>query len=624
MTVAIAQADLFGQDKKLRTPKVKRSSEVESFPGGEIEYRPYQVECVDANIEALDQGVYRQVNSLATGAGKTIMIGLLIKRLRERALAEGCSPGKVLVIAHRTELVESNAEKIKWVNPELSVQIEQADLKSNADADVISASIATIGRSGSDRIKKFNPEDFMAVVIDEAHHAAGSTYKRVLIEHFKTDDPNTHIMTSGWSATIRRNDGKGLDDLFDEIVYHKGIQDFIEEGWLTRLRGVRVGTDTNLNEVTTLAGDFNQGQLENAVNTPARNAVLYNAWKKHSLDAGRKSTLVFCVDKAHARAVQETFGVNGVSAGLILGDTDRDERKNTLKMFSKREIPVLINVGVMTEGTDVPCIDTILMARPTQSSPLYIQIIGRGLRLFGGKEDCVVIDVVDICQSHSLMTVPVLFGLNQDFDPEGEDIVRVSNRIQEMAEENGGVLSAKSMQEAEKIQSEDFDPFSTMQPPEDIQEMSELKWYMTGENKYRADIKGGDAKRGNIEVKLDEIGHWEITHNKPNGIETTIRRRNDVDIAFQAADKYIKEQFPESIALMSKQQDWHKNAPSAAQINLLKRIGKWLPEGVPENLTKGTASDAIDKCFKIMNAAKKGNRKATPPKRVDAVKVGKI
>ena len=628
---AAIQAALFGDmpEKEIeeapKRRKPKKSSTVEAFSTGEIQYRPYQEECIEAIMDAYDHGVMRQVESLSTGAGKTIMIGLLIKKFRERQIEEGKEPLKTLVIAHRKELVEQNAQKVKWVNPDLTVQIEQADLLSDSSADVISASIATIGREGSSRLKKFKPRDFGLVIVDEVHHAAASTYTRVLLDHFKTDHPDSHILVTGWSATVRRHDGKGLDKIFDEITYHKGVQDFIEEGWLCRLRGVRVSTDTDISEVGNVAGDFNQGELRDTINTPGRNEVLYQAWKKHALEGGRHSTLIFCVDRAHASSVQEVFQNHGVEAGLILGNTHRDERSETIEKFGKREIPVLINVGVMTEGTDVPAIDTIIMARPTQSSPLYIQIVGRGLRLYEGKEHCLVVDVVDICQTHSLMTVPVLFGLNEEFDPEGEDLVDTARRINEMAEDNGAVLNAVSIEDAEKIMSEDFDPFSVAQPPEEIQNMSEMKWFQAGEDRYRADIKGGDVKRGHIEVRNDGLDHWEVVHHRADGTETVIRRRNDVNLAFQAADSFIKSSYADAVALMGKTQSWHEHPPSEAQLRLLRKVGKWLPEGIPQNVTKGQAAELIDKSFKLMESAKKKNRNAKPPRKaVDHVKVGKI
>jgi len=458
---------------------VGNPAEVQAFSDAPIAIRPYQEESIVESLEAWERGICRQVVSMATGGGKTICFSLLAQRFLDRLKAKGVprKKRKVLILAHREELVRQNAEKFKWVNPDLKVQIEQGPLHAELDTDIISGCVATMGRNGSSRIHRFDPSDFCMVIVDEVHHAASDSYKRILHDFFHTNDPDSTLFVSGWSATVKRSDGKGLEDVFDEIVYHKGILSLINEGYLTRLRGKLISTDVDLSSVGNVMGDFNQGQLGATVNTPHRNSMMVKAWEEEVRDAGRKSTMVFCVDREHAAAVRDLFQASGIPTEMVLGNTPKEERERILNDFSAGHLAVLVSVLVYTEGTDIPCIDTIIMGRPTQSSSLYQQIMGRGLRLFPGKEDCLVLDVVDTCSKNSLVTVPALMGLNKDFDAKGEDMVVIAEKVQAMADRNAGVVNALDMAHAERIIAEDFDPFSTMPPPDEIQRMSEMKWF---------------------------------------------------------------------------------------------------------------------------------------------------
>ena len=572
--------------------------------------RPYQDDCITACLDALHRGIRRQVVSCPTGSGKTIIFANLIAQLP----APRPGADQVLVLAHREELVRQNAEKIANANPDLHVAIEKGDEHASPYADVISASVPTLGRAESKRIQKFDPSKFKAVIVDEMHHSAADTYRRI-IDHFGILEDDSEMALFGFSATVRRADRRQMDDLYEEIVYHRSLLEMVEEQWLARLRAVRISTGTDLSSVEVRAGDFATNQLEEAVNTPERNRTLLKAWRDHC-EGQRHSTLIFCVDRKHMRDVTDLFVEQGVAAQHIHGGTEKNERRGLLRRFGDRQFPVLVNVGVMTEGTDVPCIDSVIMARPTRSSVLYQQIVGRGLRLYEGKPDCLVIDLVDVCQHHALTTTPALFGLRPDFDVEGEDVVETAKKIAELSIENPTVLDADSIAAAERIVSQEFDPFSIAEPPEEIRALSNLLWREVGEGRYRADFpKGreeGQRMKGFMEIQQDMLGNWDLTLTHSAGETTNLRNYNDLQLVFQAADKHVSTNYSTYLPLMKKDQNWQIEPATPAQIEFMRMLDVQFVPG----MTKLDAKKAIDAA--ILQKRKRNFRNAKRRTAADA------
>lgn len=183
--------------------------------------------------------------------------------------------------------------------------------------------------------------------------------------------------------------------------------DMIGEKWLSNVIFTTVHSKADVSRVRRgPAGDFQVGDLSRAVNSPETNEITVRAWMARA--AGRKSTLIFCVDLAHLSDLTATFRRYGVQANFVTGDTPKRVRSERLDAFRNRQYAVLLNCGVFTEGTDIPNIDCVVLARPTKSRNLLVQMIGRGMRLYPGKENCHIIDMVASLEA-GIITTPTLY-----------------------------------------------------------------------------------------------------------------------------------------------------------------------------------------------------------------------
>lgn len=376
--------------------------------GLRFELRPYQTDALDRGDEAEGRGVRRQLGVAATGLGKTIMFCALAQK----------RGGRALILAHRDELVSQAVAKVQEVWPGIDVGVVKAE-RNECDAHVIVASVQTLSRRA--RLDQFvtalmDPfipvEPLELVVVDEAHHAAAESYKRVLSALHAGEDDGPLLL--GVTATPDRGDGRGLDDLFDEIVWSYDLLWGIRSGYLSDVRGKRITVeDLDLSKVKMRGGDFDQGMAGAAMEDARSPEVIVSAWLEHARD---RRTLCFTPTVALAEAIAFEFSQSGVRAEWVSGETPLDERRRILRAYANGEIEVLANCAVLTEGYDEPRTDCIIIARPTRSRALYTQMVGRGTRRHPEKTDCLVLDVVGATTIHSLVTVPSLFGLHGDFE----------------------------------------------------------------------------------------------------------------------------------------------------------------------------------------------------------------
>ncbi|MEI2780926.1 MAG: DEAD/DEAH box helicase [Candidatus Competibacter sp.] len=345
-----------------------------------MELKPRQIEAYNAVNEHLTSGINKQLVALPTGVGKTVL---------------GCHIANTfkssLFLVHRKELIDQTARTMRAICPEIEIG-EVAN-------GIVNIKPFTIGmiQTAVNRLPKLDKNLFEMMIIDEAHHAMAKTWKQVA-EHFDTR------LRLGLSATPDRADGAPLANLFDKIVYQMSVAAAVKEGYLCQPRCFQYRTDVNISSVKNAAGDFRSNDLSRMVNTQKRNDLVLKCYMDKSI--GRKA-LGFAVDIAHAKALATTFRDEGIRAEWVSGDdSDREEK---IELFRRNEIQVLFNAMLLTEGFDMPDIETILMARPTQSKVLFTQMAGRGLRLFDGKDYCLIMDFVDLTNKHNLATSWALF-----------------------------------------------------------------------------------------------------------------------------------------------------------------------------------------------------------------------
>jgi superfamily II DNA or RNA helicase len=404
--------------------------------------RPYQVEAQQAILEQRARGVRSQLVSLATGLGKTVIIATLPKLLSLRT-------GEVtLVVAHRDELIEQIAEKMKVENPEAVIGIEKAERRAADDSTIVVATVQTLAEKRLEEFVARFRRRIALFVIDEAHHAAAPSY-RAIVDAILGQRPEAMIL--GFTATPNRGDGVRLVDVFEKIVYTMDARKGIDAGYLVPVKSYAVATGVSLDEVASRGGDFVIGQLAQAVNVGQRNERIVAAYKQNTPDL---KALVFTASVEHARDVAEEFVARGVRAEWASGETPREERERIVRDFRGEGIDVLVNCGLYLEGFDVPSVQVILNARPTKSTTLYTQITGRALRPLdeiatplsntnsglerreliekSAKPAAIVIDLVDQAQRHQLMTVPSLYGLPPHIDAQGRMTAQVADKFEEL------------------------------------------------------------------------------------------------------------------------------------------------------------------------------------------------
>lgn len=329
--------------------------------------RPYQREAVDA-IEAALRDARSTLVVMPTGTGKTVTFASAINRLSKR---------RVLVLAHREELLRQNAATISAVTGR-ACEIDKAGEYASRDGNnIVVASVQTqIARwCEEQRMHRHDPEDFDLVIIDEAHHAPADSYRRV-VDHFQS---NPHVRLIGVTATPDRLDEAALGQVFESVAFDYELSDAVRDGWLVvpHQRIVTV-TDLDLSAVRTTAGDLNQGDLEAVLEAEK---VLYGIAVPTLEMAGDKKTLVFAASVRHAEMLAELFNrYKPESARMVCGATPAPERQQLFADYRTGRFQFLCNVGVATEGFDEPGIECIAMARPTKSRALYAQAVGRGTR----------------------------------------------------------------------------------------------------------------------------------------------------------------------------------------------------------------------------------------------------
>lgn len=520
--------------------------------------RPYQTACGEANLADYDKGVRRMLNVMATGTGKTVTFARLKELFKSRL------PGQMMVVSHTEELVQQNAAKLRDVNPSLKVGVEMAGIYAEGTDDIISASVQTLGRLGTRRLDKFNRDMVDKLVVDEAHHSTTDAYRRVLDWSGVLNDDSDKLLV-GVTATPQRTDGVTLEGAYEKISYVYGIRQAISDGWLCRIRGFRITTDTTL-DVSKSAGDFVKSELALAVNTDERNKRVVDGWVKLG---GQRKTIAFTVDIDHAVKLAEEFKSRGISAEAVWGDDP--ERAAKLERHRNGDSTVLCNCSVLAEGYDDPSIACVLLARPTASPVLFAQMVGRGTRLYEGKVDLLVIDVVDATVSHSIVTLPTLMGLANALDLNGGDLLEAVEALEAAQADNPTVDFSKLESLAGLKQLiEQVNMLEVRFPPE-VEASSDLTWFRAVDGGYRMNIPAEGEGQGFVRVFENTLGQWELA-GKING-EEFHGKRTTMEDAFKTCDEQVRKRVNKlTIQYLLREATWHGKPVTKGQIQMLARL----------------------------------------------------
>jgi superfamily II DNA or RNA helicase len=342
-----------------------------------MDLRPYQ--------SALIGSIYGQWKShrsicaqLATGGGKTV----IFSAIAADSVAQG---DRVLVLAHREELITQAAAKLGGITG-IAPGIIKAGITPNYERLIQVASVQTlVNRLGSIASPQL-------IITDEAHHATAATYQAIYAAFPRA----SHL---GVTATPIRTDGQGLDDIFDALVTGPSTAGLMAQGHLSQYKLFADANPMTTKGVRSCGGDYSASQLEKANPIVELSGNLVQAYQRH---AAGKRCITFAPTVNYSKAIAARYLAAGIPAMHLDGTTDPDTRRAALEMFRRGEVLVLSNVGLFTEGTDVPALDAVQVARPTKSLALWLQMIGRALRTAEDKPHAILLDHTQNWLTHGL------------------------------------------------------------------------------------------------------------------------------------------------------------------------------------------------------------------------------
>jgi hypothetical protein len=359
-----------------------------------------------------------------------------------------------------------------------------------------------------------------------------------------------------------RGDQVGLNAVFQEIVYHKSILEMIMAGYLSDLRGVQVGLQVDFRRLHTRAGDFLEGELEDLLLEADAPEHICKAYREHA--TGRKA-LLFTPTVNMAMLMAAALRADGVAAEMLCGETPLGERRAILQRLRSGETCVVCNCAVLTEGFDEPSVDSIIIMRPTKSPTLYTQMIGRGTRLFPGKDDCLVLDLVGATSRHDLMNVASLAGLPLDFLQNGESLAEGAERVEAERLDWQGKLVAKRV---------------------DLFRRRPLYWMHDGDNFV---LSLGNDGWMVLSPTAEASQQWTVRHVQPQGHRTVVWR--DLSLAYAQGLAEDRARSAGAGGLVNPQAHW-RHAPVSHHPKMTALLAKW-GRLIPEHMTAGEAADVI-------------------------------
>lgn len=514
-----------------------------------LKLREYQREALDSVYDAWHSGMQSPAVVLPTGMGKTVVFSHMAAEQLQTY-----PDRKIAVLVHRDELADQAIDKIRSIAPHLSVGKVKAE-SNETDAQVMVCSVQTVSRPK--RLSQL-PTNIGLVIVDECHHAAARTYKEVL-QALVWSKPVDQAVCVGFTATLARGDGIGLGEVWDEVVYSRSILYAISKGFLTDVKGKSVAlSDLDLNQVKTSRGDYQDGALGQALEDSNMSEALPKAYLEH---AGSRPGVVFTPTVATAHQVCEAFNTFGIKSAVITGSTPREERQKIYEDYRKKRTQVLVNCMVLTEGFDAPWASCAVVARPTQSQPLFVQMVGRVLRPYPGKTDALVLDVVGAGAANKLCSLVDLAPGQVEEIEEDETLTEAVLR-----EEN----EPKSV--LRELKMKDMDLFAG----------SSQSWLMTNGGVMFIPL----GSEGEIFLWPTGSGEFDVCHAPKQGKWLKLHKGLPMGSAQAWAETEAEEIMPFNTG---RKASWRKGKPSEPQLSMIEahRIS------VPEGANRGQISDLI-------------------------------
>ena len=344
-----------------------------------MELRPYQETARQKVQEEWKEGKKRTLLVLPTGTGKTIVFSKII----EDRVKKG---ERVLVIAHRGELLEQASDKL-YKSTGLKTATEKAEQTSlGSFYRVVVGSVQTLQREK--RLNQFPPEYFDTIVIDEAHHAISDGYQRVL-QHFESAN------VLGVTATPDRGDMRNLGSYFESLAYEYSLPEAIKSGYLSPIKALTIPLKLDLSNVKQQAGDFSTKDLGTALDP-----YLEQIAEEMKKQCFNRKTVVFLPLVKTSQKFRDILNKHGFKAAEVNGESA--DREQVLKDYEEGKYNVLCNSMLLTEGWDCPSVDCVIVLRPTKVRALYSQMVGRGTRLAPGKKELLLLDFLWHTERHEL------------------------------------------------------------------------------------------------------------------------------------------------------------------------------------------------------------------------------
>jgi superfamily II DNA or RNA helicase len=541
----------------------------------EIKLRDYQREAIDAVFAAWSDGMQRPAIVLPTGAGKTVVFSALVKEFRSKTTVQaeefgGGLASRVIILAHRDELVDQAIAKVRATMPGVNVGKVKAE-ENHYGTDVMVCSVQTLASTKRRQVlvdgqEKYGPVGL--IITDECHHAAAASYRHI----YAAFPDALHL---GVTATMARGDGVGLGSVWEDVVYSRSILNLISKGHLTDVRTKQVDLkELDLGAVKASRGDWQAGELGKALMEAQADTAIARAYKEH---AGDRQGIVFTPTVETARAAANALNRAGVKSAVVSGETPREDRRQIYEDFRKGSRQVLVNCMVLTEGFDAPWAEVAVIARPTQSAPLYTQMVGRVLRPWPGKTEALVLDLVGASANRLRTLIDLEPGQVQEVR-DGESLAEAVIREEE---EQNRKVPAGSL--AFELKARDVDSFASSDHAW-IRTPAGVLFIRCGDTLiYLAPEKGSEGLWG---VRLASKGGrgWSYERTPYTGLQLGEAMAWGEAVAEDHEDDGMLGFNPRRSAR------WRREKPSEKQVAYARRLGV---QGA-EDMRRGALSEAID------------------------------